>query len=44
LRLMVFEEMRGKTLNIGIVSPVSDFHEFLPKAQKVGDSVTWRGS
>jgi hypothetical protein len=39
LRLMVFEDMRGKSLNIGIVSPASDFDEFLLKAQKVLDSV-----
>jgi hypothetical protein len=39
LRLMVFEDMRGKTLNIGIISPASDFDEFLLKAQKVVDSV-----
>jgi len=32
LRLIVFEDMRGKTLNIGIVSPASDFDEFLLKA------------
>jgi hypothetical protein len=36
---MVFEDMRGKSLNIGIVSPASDFDEFLLKAQKVLDSV-----
>jgi hypothetical protein len=30
---MGFEDMRGKTLNIGIVSPASDFDEFLLKAQ-----------
>src|SRR5215211_5717560 len=44
LRLMVFEDMRGKTLTIGIVSPVNDFDEFLLKAQKVVGSVKWRGS
>jgi hypothetical protein len=30
---MGFEDMRGKTLNIGIVKPASDFDEFLLKAQ-----------
>jgi hypothetical protein len=39
LRLLVFEYRRGKTLNIGIVSPASDFYEFSLKAQKVVDSV-----
>jgi hypothetical protein len=41
---MVFEDMRGRTLNIGIVSPASDFDEFFFKAQKVLDSIKWRGS
>jgi hypothetical protein len=41
---MVFEDMRGKTLTIGIASPASDFDEFLLKAQKMVDGVKWRGS
>ena len=44
MRLIVFEDMRGKTLNIGIVSPASDFDEILLKVQKVLDSVKYRGS
>ena len=39
MRLIVFEDMRDKTLNMGIVSPASDFDEILLKVQKVLDSV-----
>jgi hypothetical protein len=38
---MVFEDARDKTLTIGIISPASDFDEFLLKAQKVVDGAKW---
>jgi hypothetical protein len=33
----------GGTVTIGIVSPARDFDEFATKAQKVVDTVKWRG-
>jgi len=44
LRLIVFEDMKGGAVTIGFVCPASDFDEFASKAQKVVDSVKWRGS
>jgi hypothetical protein len=44
LRLIDFEDMKGETVNIGFASPASEFDEFAPKAQKILDSVKWRGS
>jgi hypothetical protein len=44
LRLIDFEDMKGETVNIGFASPASEFDEFAPKAQRVLDSVKWRGS
>jgi hypothetical protein len=44
LRLTVLEDMKGKTVSIGIVSPAEDFEGFVPEAQKVVDSVKWEGS
>jgi hypothetical protein len=44
LRLIVFEDMKGRSVTIGFVNPASDFDEFAPKAQKVVDSVEWTGS
>jgi hypothetical protein len=42
--VIVLEDLEGKTVTIGFVSPVSEFEEFMPEAQKVLDSVEWRGS
>jgi len=42
--VIVLEDVEGKTVTIGFVSPASEFEEFVPEAQKVLDSVEWRGS
>jgi hypothetical protein len=42
--LIVFEDMKGKTVTMGFSSPASEFDEFAPEAQKVIDTVEWRGS
>jgi hypothetical protein len=41
---MVLEDIEGETVTIGFVSRASEFGEFAPEAQKVLDSVEWRGS
>jgi hypothetical protein len=41
---IVLEDLEGETVTIGFVSPASEFGEFAPEAQKVLDSVEWRGS
>jgi hypothetical protein len=41
---IVLEDIEGETVTIGFVSPASEFGEFAPEAQKVLDSVEWRGS
>jgi hypothetical protein len=43
-RAIVLEGVKGKTVTIGIGSPTSEFDDFLPKAQKVLDTVKWTGS
>ncbi len=43
-RAIVLEDVKGETVTIGIGSAATTFDEFLPKAQKVLDSVKWRGS
>ena len=42
-RAIVLEDLEGETVTIGFVSPSSEFGEFAPEAQKVLDSVEWRG-
>jgi hypothetical protein len=42
--VIVLEDVEGETLTIGFVSPASEFGEFAPEAQKVLESVAWRGS
>jgi hypothetical protein len=44
VRLTVLEDVKGETVTIGSVSPVTEFEEFLPEAQKVLDTVKWGGS
>ena len=44
VRVIVLEDLEGETVTIGFVSPASEFGEFAPEAQKVLDSVEWRGS
>jgi hypothetical protein len=40
---IVLEDIEGETVTIGFVSRASEFGEFAPEAQKVLDSVEWRG-
>ena len=42
--IIVLEDVEGKTVTIGFVSPASEFGEHAPEAQKVLESVEWRGS
>jgi hypothetical protein len=44
VRVIVLEDVEGETVTIGFVSPASEFGEFAPEAQKVLESVEWRGS
>jgi hypothetical protein len=37
-------DVEGETVTISIISPASEFEYFVPEAQKVLDSVEWRGS
>jgi hypothetical protein len=41
---IVLEDLEGETVTIGFASPASEFGELAPEAQKVLDSVEWRGS
>ena len=42
--VIVLEDVKGETVTIGFVSRASEFGEFAPEAQKVLESVEWRGS
>jgi hypothetical protein len=44
VRVIVLEDVKGETVTIGISSAAITFDEFLPKAQKVLDTVKWRDS
>ena len=44
VRVIVLEDVEGETVLIGFGSPASEFGEHAPEAQKVLDSVEWRGS
>jgi hypothetical protein len=44
VRFIVLEDVKGKTVTIGILGPAKRFDEFLPEAQKVLDSVKWTGT
>jgi hypothetical protein len=41
---VTFLDVEGETVTISITSPASVFDDFVPEAQKVLDSVEWRGS
>jgi hypothetical protein len=41
--VIVLEDLEGETVTIGFFSPASEFEEFVPEAQKVIDTVKWRG-
>jgi hypothetical protein len=43
-RLIVLEDVKGKTVTIGFTIPATEFDEQAPEAQKVIDSVEWTGS
>jgi len=42
--VIVLEDVEGESVTIGFVSPASEFGELAPEAQKVLESVEWRGS
>jgi hypothetical protein len=50
IRTIILEGVKGKTVTISIIgnpttgNPTTEFEDFLPKAQKVLDSVKWTGS
>jgi hypothetical protein len=44
VRVTVLKNVEGETVTIGFVSPASEFGEHAPEAQKVLESVEWRGS
>ena len=50
IRTIILEGVKGQTVTISIIgnpttgNPTTEFDEFLPKAQKVLDSVKWTGS
>jgi hypothetical protein len=41
---VTFLDVEGETVTISIISPASEFEVFVPEAQKVLESVEWRGS
>jgi hypothetical protein len=43
VRVIVLENLEGETVTIGSFSPAGEFEEFVPEAQKVIDTVKWRG-
>ncbi len=44
VRFIVLEDVKGETVTIFVETSPQGFEEFLPKAQKVVDSVKWGGS
>ncbi len=44
LRFIVLEYVKGQTVTMWVESSPLGFEEFLPKAQKVLDSVKWGGT
>jgi hypothetical protein len=43
-RVIVLEDVKGKTVTMGFTIPATEFDEHAPEAQKVLDSVEWRDS
>ena len=43
VRVIVLEDVNGETVTIGFGSPANEFDMFAPEAQKVLDTVKWRG-
>jgi len=44
IRFIVLEDVKGQTVTVFVEAPVSGFEEFLPEAQKVIESVEWKGT
>ncbi len=44
VRFIVLEDVGGERVTIAVEAPAADFEEFLPKAQKVIDTVEWEGT
>ncbi len=42
-RMIVLEDVEGETVITGFVMPASEFDDHAPEAQKVLDTVQWRG-
>ena len=42
--MIVLEDVRGETVVTGFAMPAAEFDEHAPEAQKVLDTVRWRGS
>jgi hypothetical protein len=43
-RFVVLDDVKGKAVTIAITAPAVKFDEFTPEAEKMLDSVVWRGS
>ena len=43
-RAIILEDVKGKTVTIGLGCLATEFDDYLPKAQKVLDTVKWGGS
>ena len=43
-RTIILDDVKGKTVTIGIGSPTTEFDDFLAKSQKVLDTVKWAGT
>ena len=43
-RLIVLQNAKGETVTMGFASPTTEFEVFAPMAQKVVDSVEWKGT
>jgi hypothetical protein len=41
---VVMEDVEGETVTVGVFSPAAEFDDHAPEAQKVLDTVQWRGS
>ncbi len=44
IRFIVLEDVKGKTVTIFVETTPQAFEEFLPKAQKVIETVEWKGT
>jgi hypothetical protein len=44
LRFIVLEDFGGERVTIVVEAPAEEYEEFLPKAQKVLNTVEWKGA